>query len=150
MAAVRLELNRRVWEISPPVPEDASEVSREMERVAKARLAALNSLLGRLAPSLTERVQEELRGEAILGWVLPAAEYPGVPGTGEMIRDHKVLYRGTSGSTHIEPVESEDEVPDLEETGWMTASGFIRERPSAYAKKQVRTAFSRLMRRFDG
>ena len=79
-------------------------------------------------------------GNVILGWVLPAAEYPGVPGTGDVIRDHKVIYRHTTGSTHIEPVESEDEVPDLNKAGWMTASGYVRERPSAYAKKQVRAA----------
>jgi hypothetical protein len=73
-----------------------------------------------------------------------------VPGTGETIRENKVLYRNTTGVTHIEAVGNEDELPDLDEAGWMTASGFVRERPSAYAKKRVRMAFSRLMRRFDG
>lgn len=150
MAAIRLELNRRVWEVSPPVPEDAAELAREMERTADRREVAFISLLEELAPSLIDRAREEVPGNAILGWVLPAAEYPGVPGTGDVIRDHKVIYRHTTGNTHIEPVESEDEVPDLNEAGWMTASGYVRERPSAYAKKQVRTAFSRLMRRFDG
>jgi hypothetical protein len=149
-AAIRLELNRRVWEVSPPVPEDTTELAAEMEKVADRREAAFVSLMEELAPSLIERAREVVPGSSILGWVLPSEEHPGVPGTGETIRDNKVLYRNTTGVTHIEPVGGEDEVPDLDEAGWMTASGFVRERPSAYAKNRVRTAFSRLMRRFDG
>ena len=149
MAAVRLELNRRVWEVSPPVPEDATELAEEMEGVAARREVAFTSLLEELAPQLIERAREELPGDAILGWILPAEERPGVPGTQGPIRDHKVLFRHTTGSTHISAVGSEDEVPDLNGLGWMTASGFVRERPTAYAKKQVRTVLSRLMRRFD-
>ena len=84
MAAIRLELNRRVWEVSPPVPEDAEELAQEMERVAERREVAFTQLLEELAPSLIDRAREAVPGKAILGWVLPAAEYPGVPGNPQM------------------------------------------------------------------
>jgi hypothetical protein len=149
-AAIRLELNRRIWEVAPLVPEDATELAAELEKVANKREAAFGSLMEELAPSLIERARELVPGNSILGWVLPSEEYPGVPGTGETIRENKVLYRHTSGLAHFEPVGSEDEIPDLDEAGWMTASGFVREHPSRYAKKRVRTALSLMMRRFDG
>ena len=61
-AVRRAASNRRVWEVSPPVPEDATELAAEMERVADQREAAFVALMEELAPSLIERAREEVPG----------------------------------------------------------------------------------------
>jgi hypothetical protein len=150
VAAIRLELTSAQWTMPVIAPEDDTRLAALIEESVARRQQATKELVAELVPGVVERIEREIGPTAIRGWLLPAEEVPGVPGTGQTIRHNQLIYRLTSSAGRVELIGDPNEIPEGYSTGAMAAEVYVVEPPSRVARKSVAQALTSLIPRFDG
>lgn len=151
LAALRLAFQERAPE-RPTVPaEHDSALADQLAEASQRKLDATRALVMALVPELHDRVMAAIGPLGLRGWLLPAQDVPGVPGSGQVLREHALRYALVDEDASVSVVSDEAEIPvDRENLGIMGAEYFLREAPSAASRKLVRAALSELVPRFDG
>jgi hypothetical protein len=135
----------------PVVPSaDQEELAAQLTEASRRRLEAVEELLANVLPGLAERILRRLGPQAIRGWLMPAEELPGMPGTDLSFRSHRLTYTLVGEEPSVVAVRSEDEIPPGQERmSAMTAETYVSEPPTSAAIKQLRKALGELIPRFD-
>lgn len=134
----------------PVVPSAGQEdLAAQLTEASKWRLEAMEDLLAAVVPGLADRIMGQLGPQAIRGWLMPAEEFPGMPGTDLSFRSHRLPYVLVDEEPSVLAVGSEDEIPiGPERMSAMTAETYVSESPKSAAAKQLRKALGQLIPRF--
>jgi hypothetical protein len=135
----------------PVVPSaDQEELAAQLTEASKERLETMENLLATLVPGFADRIMQQLGPQAIRGWLMPAEEFPGMPGTDLSFRSHRLPYVLVDEDPSVVAVGSEDEIPIGEERmSAMAAETYVSESPADAAAKQMRKALGQLIPRYD-
>jgi hypothetical protein len=135
----------------PVVPSaDQEDLAAQLTEANKERLETTRDLLAASVPGLADRIVRQLGPQAIRGWLMPAEEFPGVPGTDLSFRSHRLSYVPIDEEPSVVAVGSEDEIPiGQERMSAMTAETYVSESPTGAAAKQLRKALGQLIPRLD-
>lgn len=108
LAALRLASGERVPERPTVVAEEDWALAEQLAEASQSRLIATRSLVSHLIPELEERVMAALGPLALRGWLLPAQEVPGVPGSGQVLREHLLHYLMVEQDASVSLVSNPD------------------------------------------
>jgi hypothetical protein len=151
LAAIRLALNEPIRERPTRPAEDHQALAEQLAEQSQRRLVATRSLIEELAPDLAERVMALIGPVALRGWLMPAEDVPGVPGSGQILREHSLYYALVDDDASVTPVSDAREIPvEIENLGAMGAETYLQESPVGGARRSVRSALSELIPRMNG
>lgn len=148
LAVVRLALRERHAETPVRPARDDEDLARLVEAHATAVDAEVDQLVGSIAPGLLPRVRRTIGASGMRAWLLPADEFPGMPGTDDTVTEHLLHYVTASEGAHVELVADARAVPADAQVR-TSAESYLRERPRAAAVKRVRDALAALIPRLD-
>jgi hypothetical protein len=148
LAVVRLEVDD--GEPGPPARPltERDDLAESLEAAALRRASAVEHMINGLFPSLSHRILRAIGPSGIRGWLLPATQYPGPPGSGQTIEDHVLSYFSTADGTHIETVSGPEEIPDVEMAGQMSADSYLRTSALTAAQTSITKALTNLIPRY--
>jgi hypothetical protein len=113
----------------PVVPAaDQKDLAAQLTEANKERLETTRDLLAAVVPGLADRIVRQLGPQAIRGWLMPAEEFPGMPGTDPALtfKSHRLPYVLVDEDPSVVAVESEDEIPiGQERMSAMTAEIYV-------------------------
>ena len=146
--AMRLALSESAWEMPTP-PVEGDEGAVEMLRTAvKARIAARDELLARIAPGIADRLRERIGPLGMRAWVMPAEEHPSIPGE-PPITENIAHYAEFGDDVDIRLVAGPEDVPENAATGQMAVRSYISSGPVGEARAKMRDALGDLVEGFD-
>lgn len=148
LAVVRLAIGDS--EPGPPTRPagDHDDLALLLEAAVLRRASAVEGMIDGLVPPLLPRILRAIGPTGLRGWLLPVAQYPGPPGSGETIEDHMLRYLTTADGTHIERVSSPEEIPEVEMTGHTSADSYLRISPLTAAQSSITDTLTKLIPRY--
>lgn len=150
LAVVRLELIRTPREHPLRVGESREELALQICEAVEARSARLDELTERVVPDLIDRVRSAAGPLGLRGWLLPASEYPGIPGTNSRLTQHRFNYSRVAEGARVDIVPADCSYSDKSVPTVSTfAESFLRETPRAEARNMLLAALVDLIPRFN-
>ena len=145
---MRLVLSEAAWEMPIPPAEGDEGVVEMLRTAVKARIVARDELLARIAPGIADRLRERIGPFGMRAWVMPAEEYPSIPGESP-ITDNIAHYAEFGDDVDIRLVAGPEDVPENAATGQMAVRSYISSGPVGEARAKVREALGDLVEGLD-
>ena len=127
---------------------DDAELARMLEAAVLERAGAIEKLVDGIAPQLLGRVRRVMGPAGLMGWLLPAQDASGIPGTETTISEHLMRYASATEGAHVELVADTSEIPE-DARGRIVAESYLRQRPQEAARKSLVDALAKLIPRLD-
>jgi hypothetical protein len=150
LAAIRVGFERPPKR-RPVVPSaDQEELAKQLTEASELRLETVEALLVNVVPGLAGRIMRQLGPQGVRGWLLPAEEEPGIPGTVGSFKSHRLLYMLVDEEPGVMAIGTEDEIPTgRERMSAMSAEFYVSMSPTDTAAAQMKKALGELIPRFD-
>jgi hypothetical protein len=146
LAVLRLSLLPRGHESPIRVSDDQGALAAQVAQVVADRAGAFDALIDGVAPGLAERARRAAGPRGIRGEIFPAHEYPGMPGTDQVIVEHPFNYERVAEGVRVVAADAPADQPRATRT---TAERFVDEPPEAAARQALVAALTRLLPRLD-